>query len=228
MMEMKEQTGSRKKYLVPVVVLMLCLVALTGAAYAYASELTVQNNEVGAQTLTLDLATPNISTDVATGGNFVIFTDNFTYAPAKTDAIKYELQDDVTVASYKIKVTGDAPFDRFTLSSTGLETIKPFNSLAEGTLKTKTLGDLYNFTYTIGTTEGGSDILTATDLGAQGTVSMTVGTAYYVTLTATLDGESGVSASGTVEPSATTNTASTYATAFTGSHFTLVLNITKA
>jgi len=55
MMEMKEQTGSRKKYLVPVVVLMLCLVALTGAAYAYSSSYIVQDNKLSGETFVLEV-----------------------------------------------------------------------------------------------------------------------------------------------------------------------------
>lgn len=55
MMEMKEQTGSRKKYLAPVVVLMLCLVALTGAAYAYTSSYIVQDNKLSGETFVLEV-----------------------------------------------------------------------------------------------------------------------------------------------------------------------------
>jgi len=239
MMEMKEQTGSRKKLLVPVVVLMLCLVALTGAAYAYSSILTNEANGVSAKTLTLDLATGSVEDDVTTEGNFVVFTDNFGYTSAtKNNTIKYELQNNVVVAVYAIKVTGDAGFNKFTLSSTTenktLEGLKPFDTLASGTLKSKTLGDLYNFTYTIGTTgtdAGASDILGATELGTQGSVNMSVGTTYYVTLTATLDGTSGVSASGTVETVAdatavNAHKASTYANAFGASTFALELTVT--
>ena len=39
-----DSTGSRKKFLIPLVVLLLCAVSLTGAGYAYNSSVTVNDN----------------------------------------------------------------------------------------------------------------------------------------------------------------------------------------
>jgi len=46
---------SRKKYLAPVVVLLLCVVSLTGAAYAYSSTVNVVNNTVTADEFVLQV-----------------------------------------------------------------------------------------------------------------------------------------------------------------------------
>ncbi len=42
-----EKESSRKKYLAPLVVIMLCLVAITGAAYAYSTSVTGNGNIAG-------------------------------------------------------------------------------------------------------------------------------------------------------------------------------------
>ena len=48
-------TGSRKKFLAPLVVLLLCVVSLTGAAYAYSSTVTVVNNTVTGEEYVLEV-----------------------------------------------------------------------------------------------------------------------------------------------------------------------------
>lgn len=46
---------SRKKFLVPLLVLLLCAVSLTGAAYAYSSSVTVNNNTVSGEEFVLEM-----------------------------------------------------------------------------------------------------------------------------------------------------------------------------
>lgn len=48
-------TESRKKFLVPVVVLLLCIVSLTGAAYAYSSSFNVLDNKVATDEFVLEV-----------------------------------------------------------------------------------------------------------------------------------------------------------------------------
>lgn len=48
-------SGNRKKLLVPLVVLLLCGVALTGAAYAYSTSVTVNDNPVAGDYYSIDM-----------------------------------------------------------------------------------------------------------------------------------------------------------------------------
>lgn len=116
MMETKNQTGSKKKLLVPVAVILLCLVGLSGAAYAYSSTLTNTGNEVDAGMLSIDLKLNNAGTALAddaidaTGDSVVTFTNNYGYTAggyaSKTNWIAYELPDSaVTIVTYKVNIT---------------------------------------------------------------------------------------------------------------------------
>ena len=55
MTETDNQTGSRKKLLVPVVALMICAVAFVGAAYAYTSSFNVTDNKITGETFVLEV-----------------------------------------------------------------------------------------------------------------------------------------------------------------------------
>ena len=167
-----EETGSRKKYLAPLVVIMLCLVALTGAAYAYSSTLTVNNNSVEAKTLTLDLYGGSVSnTNVFTDEQIITFTDNYDYAKVndawtKTNDIKYQLKSPVTLVKYKLQVTGDTTFNTFTVSSADLATLQPFSAVKSQ--NTTAMSTLFTFTYNVGTTENGTDLVNGATLGQAG------------------------------------------------------------
>ena len=52
-----EQNGSKKKLLVPLIVLLLCAVSLTGAGYAYNSTVTNEEDNIHIEGLTLELTT---------------------------------------------------------------------------------------------------------------------------------------------------------------------------
>ena len=131
MMEMKEQTGSRKKLLVPVVVLMLCLVTLTGAAYAYSSTMTYTSNSVDSDAISIDFKGGSIVTTgddanyIAASGA-VVFEDHFNYTgvPAsavKTNTVKAEVKD-MLVITYKLTVSGDALANKVKVSSSTIDT----------------------------------------------------------------------------------------------------------
>ena len=224
MTEIKNQTGTKKKLLIPVVVLMLLGVALAGAAYAYSSTLTVDNNTVEAKSLTLDLSSGAAqATDVVSDFQIVTFTDNYSYAwnssanpPAyeKSNTVKYQLID-TKIAVYKIKVTGDADANTFKVSSTDLADLQPFVSVDPA--KTATLGSLFNFKYTIGTnnTYPGT-VLGATTLGEEATVTLTKNTDYYVIVYAD-------AVDNTETTLGSVSNAAAYASAVDGLSFTLKL-----
>ena len=50
-----DTTGSRKKFLIPLVVLLLCAVSLTGAGYAYNSTVTVNDNTTPASDFVIEV-----------------------------------------------------------------------------------------------------------------------------------------------------------------------------
>ena len=57
--QMTQEEKSRKKFLVPLIVLLLCAVSLTGAAYAYSSSVTVVDNSASIEGLTIALIEKN-------------------------------------------------------------------------------------------------------------------------------------------------------------------------
>ena len=59
-----DTTGSRKKFLIPLVVLLLCAVSLTGAGYAYNATVTNLDNTTDVDGVTLELFENNASTPV--------------------------------------------------------------------------------------------------------------------------------------------------------------------
>ncbi len=115
-MIINEEKSSRKKILVPLVVLLLCGVALTGAAYAYTATLAVSGNNAEAGYLTIDLnsGTNSTTTDVSfTGDNVVTYTDNFTYSAlggsvTKKNIIEYEFDDAVDIVTYKVNIARES------------------------------------------------------------------------------------------------------------------------
>ena len=118
-MNMETEKSSRKKLLVPLVVLLLCAVSLTGAAYAYNATLKVAENPVDAGYLSVDLKGGSASVGTAESSNItfgdskvVVFTDNFEYSKnaqnawVKTDLVKYSLAGG-TIVTYKVNIARD-------------------------------------------------------------------------------------------------------------------------
>jgi hypothetical protein len=87
-----EEAGSRKKYLAPLIVIMLCLVALTGAAYAYTTSVTSTQNGVTADYISIDLYNADGSGVV----DAPVAESNVNVVTFKTD---------VTKADHKITIT---------------------------------------------------------------------------------------------------------------------------
>lgn len=55
MTEVKTETGTKKKLLIPVVALLICALGLSGAAYAYNSTFTVNDNSITGETFVLEV-----------------------------------------------------------------------------------------------------------------------------------------------------------------------------
>jgi hypothetical protein len=119
-----DTTGSRKKFLIPLVVLLLCAVSLTGAGYAYNASVTVPDNHVVSEDLYIDLATP-ASTDVnIKDADCVYFADNYvyTFSPSlsKTNTVKAFAEDGKI--TYNLKITGEAASASLKISSEDIAT----------------------------------------------------------------------------------------------------------
>ena len=89
-MEIGQEEKSRKKLLVPLIVLLLCAVSLTGAAYAYNSTVTNVENNVHVEGVTLDLKNGENAVSEA------IYDINVAYGPHNTQgkAVKYVIGGD--------------------------------------------------------------------------------------------------------------------------------------
>ena len=126
-----EQMGSRKKYLAPVVVLLLCLVSLTGAAYAYSSTMTNTGNTIDSDYLSIDLRNGAATDLVKVNSGLVVFTDDIDYNIVG-DALNEQLGVNSSVTTkamlkYQLKIATDLPTDSqpnfVKVKSSGLDTI---------------------------------------------------------------------------------------------------------
>ncbi len=81
-------SGSKKKFLVPLVVMLLCTVSLTGAGFAYNSTVTNTANTVHVEGITLDLKTV---ADEPAAVTSAMYNLNFAYGSHTTQgqAVKY-------------------------------------------------------------------------------------------------------------------------------------------
>ncbi len=71
-----EKESSKKKYLAPLVVIMLCLVAITGAAYAYSTTVT-GNGDIAGKYTVIDLYDKGDATTAEGVSNFQITSSSF-------------------------------------------------------------------------------------------------------------------------------------------------------
>lgn len=210
------QEKSRKKFLIPLIVLMLCAVSLTGAAYAYSSSLTNTGNSTDTEYLSLDKDSSKQKLVELSGNTVMGFTDNYTYnGEVKTEnVIKYEYATgSIIIAKYNLKIdnNGDAKNVKLSVSSSNLNEMVLY-----GTTK---LTSVYDVTYKIGDT--------SYKVGLAGTPAVTgeeatvfTQSSLEVTIVFTLKEAYAENHSGTVETidytvdNPSTNTAKTYYEAF--------------
>lgn len=172
MTEIKNETGTKKKLLIPVVVLMLLAVGLTGAAYAYSSSVSNTGNVVDADYLSIDLRTGTAS-DVEKVQNpgALVFTDNYTYTnlASKQDQVNA----DVTTAKlfqYKLKVSSDTNYNKLKVTSEDVSVLlaKQLNA----TNPTITVGQLFKiYVNTAGNMSGAKELQGAENTNAIFTIT---------------------------------------------------------
>ena len=149
MTEIQNQTGTKKKLLIPVVVLMLLLVSFAGAAYAYSSTLTIDQNKLDANSISIDLTNGTMETNPNTGNyivasGVVVFEDHFSYTatPAKLDTVKVSVEDKI-VLTVHATVGGDAACNTLKVSSSNITTYLNTVVGNDGTNDVK-ISDLYS------------------------------------------------------------------------------------
>ena len=114
-----DSTGSRKKFLIPLVVLLLCAVSLTGAGYAYNSSVSIENGsgEVD-EIFVIDLYTTagaaitsneqvNLGTGVAADGIVVTTVKGVGDASTITGKLVLEKDFDAVLFTGKFRVDAD-------------------------------------------------------------------------------------------------------------------------
>ena len=145
-MQNMNEGKSRKKLLVPLVVLLLCAVSLTGAAYAYTSTLTNTGNTAEVHYLSVDKSIAEDAELMVDGTKTIAaFTDNYEYngnSPVK-NVIKCDFESPVTIATYNLNVQRDgSDAVYFTVSSSDLA-----NKVLYGTTK---ITEVFDVKYKIG------------------------------------------------------------------------------
>lgn len=148
-MQNMEEGRSRKKLLVPLVVLMLCAVSLVGAAYAYNSTLTNSDNDATIHYLSVG---KQESGDLVVPGTDAIldFDDNFHYNTNTLikNIITCELKaGDIVVATYKFNIKSDVTENvKFSVSSDDLA-----NKYLFGDSNVNKIVNYFDIKYKIGT-----------------------------------------------------------------------------
>jgi|GEM_PF-4971137 hypothetical protein len=141
MTEIKNETGTKKKLLIPVVVLMLLGVSLVGAAYAYSSSVSNSGNGIDARYLSIDLRTPDATDDIikVTDANAVVFSDHYAYASGenKTDKVDASITTK-KIVTYNLKVSSDTDWNTIKVTSNDIATL-----LGQTVESTITVGSLF-------------------------------------------------------------------------------------
>ena len=100
-----EEQGFKKKYLAPLIVLMLCAVSLTGAAYAYSTSVTGHGDIVG-DYISIDMYSDDAGTaelkENLTSKHFQVYTDR---TVAKTVTYNAYVEEGQLVYSTYVKVS---------------------------------------------------------------------------------------------------------------------------
>ncbi len=213
---------SRKKFLVPLVVLLLCGVSLVGAAYAYTSTLTYTDNTATIEYLSVDKDSSANALVVLNGNDIMGFTDNFTYKDVAANSvtttekvqnvIKYEYASSAVVATYYLYINDENDTEKnvnFTVSSDALDTsvLYTLPAVAPSTDGTSVkLADVFDVTYTVSYGDTPTEITKkviipsdATITGSESDYTASVPTETSLTVTITFTLKTGTTATGIVE-----------------------------
>jgi len=121
-----DSTGSRKKFLIPLVVLLLCAVSLTGAGYAYNATVSVDDNSSDVDFLAIDLYKTDGTTPIEkklalNDAGIVVTTATVIGADDKTISATVEkARDFIYVFAFKVKSENST---MFTVNDTSTVTI---------------------------------------------------------------------------------------------------------
>jgi hypothetical protein len=192
-------------------------------------------NDVSADVLSIDFKQNNEGTAIADGAiefpdSLIVFTDAFSYAapaspgaqPVKSNVVNYELKTPATIATYRIKITGDAEFTNFRVDSTTLPTITLFGS--------STIASKFTLSFEVKNEENTGAAIISGGLNADvAKGDLVAGTVYTVNIIATASGETvgqfdGIENMASAEPP---KQASDYQTALNGQHFTIAFKVFK-
>lgn len=99
-----DQPGSKKKYLVPLLILLLCAVSLTGAGFAYNSSVTADSPEVPVQSFELEIGTKNVIT--LTGTEAIVFNSAVTNTSAAQKTV-YTVDSENSKLSFTVKINAN-------------------------------------------------------------------------------------------------------------------------
>ena len=111
-----QENGSKKKFLAPVLVILLCMVSLTAAGYAYNATMSVPDQGPDAGDLQINFlnGTPATDIDASAADDVIVFTDNFVWSVDKTGATPVwtstnQVKAFVTTGyiKYDLKITGE-------------------------------------------------------------------------------------------------------------------------
>ena len=108
-----EEQGFKKKYLAPLIVLMLCAVSLTGAAYAYSTSIS-GNGEISGEYISIDMYDKDgkvLSGDIGSA-NIQVYTEKVVDAKY----IAYVENETLVYTTY-VKISSDMDSPAFTLKA---------------------------------------------------------------------------------------------------------------
>lgn len=133
-----DQQGSRKKFLVPLVVLLLCGVAMTGAAFAYSTSVN-GGGDVPGDYYSIDVYSDAkgetvITQNLTPNEHFIVYTEKTVGAGAKYTA---KVEAGTLKYTFYTKVATDIENQKFTLTATA--EYKAGSSTAELTTGTVTI-----------------------------------------------------------------------------------------
>ena len=126
MTENQNATGSKKKLLVPLVALLMCAVAFTGAAYAYTTSVSVSNQSLDADYISIDLLTGTPGSDIHPVTGAFTFTDNYSYSGSpvvKKDSVDCTVTTK-KICTYDLKILGDATANTLVIKSDNYADLK--------------------------------------------------------------------------------------------------------
>lgn len=133
-----DTTGSRKKFLIPLVVLLLCAVSLTGAGYAYNSTVTVSDNTSDDKEFILEMQAENgapVTAPIKFTENTFVLTNITNVAKNNAKSVEIVAEDFTGVTwTGKLVITTDITGDSFMITPAAIAPIEITATGATGTI----------------------------------------------------------------------------------------------